>query len=65
LREVDEMLSTQTHRFHAGDKVYEQHRDGTRSYGRVIGFTPSGRPKIVTRGVTERGVDNARLHRVG
>lgn len=59
------MADTDIKKFHEGEKVYVQHRDGTRSYGRVIGFTPSGRVKVAGRGLVERGVDKSKLHRLG
>ncbi len=54
---------TNTDRFREGEKVYEQHRDGTRSYGRIIGFTESGRVKLAGRGLTERSAGQSSLRR--
>lgn len=45
-------------------EVYEQHCDDTRAYGRVIGLMPSGRLRMVTRGLAERCVSESRLHPV-
>jgi len=47
------MTNTGIQRLHEGDKVYVQHRDGTRGDGRVVGFMPSGRAKVVARGLSE------------
>lgn len=57
------MSSTSHQGFREGDKVYQQHRDGTRGYGRVIGFTSTGRAVVAGRGLVERSVDQSRLRR--